>query len=228
MIEWAGEKNLCLLNPTDISTHNRGGTLDLAYCSQIGAKCEIPLDLHTTSDHETLVTSIPLSGDINQDTSGRLRYNSLDKDLFIKILSRNQENSMLHTEEDIHVEAAKIVETIHSALLAACPRANNKQKGTAWWNNECKEAARKYRLARRIGHFEHEKRELRNAVRRAKKEYWKSRMEKLESLRDVYKIVKWHNTAPRFHTPPLKDPNRDVKICCPKEKAKLSSQSATF
>ncbi|CAD6501267.1 BgTH12-01519 [Blumeria graminis f. sp. triticale] len=58
LLEWAREKELILLNPTEISTHKGGGTLDLAFSSLAGAKCEIPSDLYTTSDHEKMVTTL--------------------------------------------------------------------------------------------------------------------------------------------------------------------------
>ncbi|POS81852.1 hypothetical protein EPUL_006811 [Erysiphe pulchra] len=122
LIDWAREKDLSLLNPTDVSTHNRGGTLDLAFCSLVGAKCEIPLDLHTTSDHKTLVTTIPLNGELIPDNKGRLRYISHDKDLFLKILGHRQESSSIQTEEEAEIEAKDIVKTIRPISLLSCVR----------------------------------------------------------------------------------------------------------
>ena len=58
LIEWYGSKCLKLLNPTKTPTHNRGGTLDLAFCTDERANYEIRTDPHTTSDHETLVSSL--------------------------------------------------------------------------------------------------------------------------------------------------------------------------
>ncbi|POS82279.1 hypothetical protein EPUL_005519 [Erysiphe pulchra] len=187
LIDWAREKDLSLLNPTDVSTHNRGGTLDFAFCSLVKAKCEITLDLHTTSDNETLVTTIPLN------------------DLFLKILGYRQESSSIQTEEEAEIEAENIVKTIHTALLAACSRANTSFRS---------------RQSIRMGHVKNEKRDLRNAVRRAKKEYWKSRVENPDNLPDFYKIVKWYNTASKFHTP-LKDQSGYTLVFCPEKKAKL-------
>ncbi|POS87409.1 hypothetical protein EPUL_001148, partial [Erysiphe pulchra] len=221
LIDWEREKDLSLLNPTDVSTHNRGGTLDLAFCFLVGAKCEIPLDLHTTSDHETLVTTIPLNGELIPDNIGRLRFNSVDKDLFLKILGHRKESSSIQTEEEAEIEAEDILKTIHTALLAACTRANSKCRGTAFWNTECWEATFRYRQARRMGHLKNEKRDLRNAVKRAKREYWKSQVENLDNLPDFYKIVKWHNTASKYHTTPLKDQNEDTLVFCPEKKAEL-------
>ncbi|POS87924.1 hypothetical protein EPUL_000189, partial [Erysiphe pulchra] len=186
------EKDLSLLNLTDIYTHNQSDTLDLAFCSPIDTKCEVPLDLHTTLDHETLLTSIPLRA-----------------------------TPLLQTLEDIENEADNITQTIHNAFLAACPRASSKKRGTTWWNGECKDAAFRYRQARRTSQSNYKKRELWNAVRWAKREYWKSRVKKLDTLPEVYKIAYWHNTAPKHHTPPLEDPNDETEVFCPKKKMEL-------
>lgn len=44
LIEWTREKDFCILNPTYTPTYNRGGILDIAFCSLVGAKYEITSD----------------------------------------------------------------------------------------------------------------------------------------------------------------------------------------
>lgn len=51
-------KGLKLLNPGGVLTHNRGKTIDLAFCLENCSKCEIRPDLHTASGYETLVATI--------------------------------------------------------------------------------------------------------------------------------------------------------------------------
>lgn len=53
------EKKFSLLNPPETPTQKYDTTLDLAFCSHFGATCTIRADLHTTSDHETLISIIP-------------------------------------------------------------------------------------------------------------------------------------------------------------------------
>ncbi|POS82089.1 hypothetical protein EPUL_005714, partial [Erysiphe pulchra] len=123
-------------------------------------------------------------------------------------------------EKDLS-EAKNIIQTIHTALLASCPRSKRKGKGTAWWNKECRAASRSYCVARRLGRLGNEKRNFRNAVRRAKKEYWDSRIEKANNMSNVYKIVNWHNTAPYYQTPPLKGHSGIADVQCPPKKVAL-------
>lgn len=84
-IDWIDSRGLRLLNPIETPTHNRGGTIDLALCIDEKVDCQIRPDLHTTSDHETLVSTLYKESE-TPDT-GKLRYNTLDNDLFIKLLN---------------------------------------------------------------------------------------------------------------------------------------------
>ncbi|RKF61981.1 hypothetical protein GcC1_151012, partial [Golovinomyces cichoracearum] len=58
LIDWYSSRGHKLLNPTETPTHNRGGTLDLAFSTNSRARCEIRPDQHTTSDHETLDSTL--------------------------------------------------------------------------------------------------------------------------------------------------------------------------
>ena len=72
LIDWYERKGLKLLNPIGVPTHNRGGTIDLAFCLEDSANCEIRPDLHSTSDHETIVTTI--CWDFSSKKQAKLRY----------------------------------------------------------------------------------------------------------------------------------------------------------
>jgi len=50
--------NLRILNPPGEPTHRAGGVLDLVLSDDPGAYTLIAKDLHTTSDHETLHTTL--------------------------------------------------------------------------------------------------------------------------------------------------------------------------
>ncbi|POS84525.1 hypothetical protein EPUL_002049 [Erysiphe pulchra] len=146
-IDRAREKDPCISNPMGTPSHNRGGTLDIAFCSLVGAKYEIMSEFNTTSDHETIVTIIPFCGDLVESNPKRLRYESLNELLFLTLLG-------------------------------------------------C-------------------------SLRRAKKAYWESCIEKSETLPDLFKITSWHNTSPNYQTPPLKGPSGIADVQFLKQKASL-------
>lgn len=137
LLEWVREKELILLNPTEISTHKGGGTLDLAFSSLAGAKCEIPSDLHTTTDHETMVTTLTGEYNANEYSERRLQYDSINEVLFKTLLRCHSDLPDLLTVNDIKNEAEKITKVIRTALQSACPRAREKNHGTVWWNKDC-------------------------------------------------------------------------------------------
>lgn len=98
-----------------------------------------------------MLTTILLYGVVSQEIIGHLRYDSINNDLFLKILGPRRVTPHLQTLEDIETEANNITQSLHTALLAAYPRASGKQRGTAWWNDECKDAAYRYGQVRLIG-----------------------------------------------------------------------------
>lgn len=98
-IDWYDSKGLKLLNPTDTSTHVCDGTLDLALCLDNCVKCEIRSDLHTTSDHETLITNIRRAR--NTQGLAKLHYKALDKDIFLRLLGNSTHVPLISTEDDL-------------------------------------------------------------------------------------------------------------------------------
>lgn len=78
-----------------------------------------------------------------------------------------------------------------------------------------------HRRARRSGPAVLGKKELRDAVRRAKRAYWRSIVEEAEKLSGVYKIVRWHKASQYYLSPPLRDTDRQKCAQDPKSKAML-------
>ncbi|POS85683.1 hypothetical protein EPUL_004132 [Erysiphe pulchra] len=140
IIDWYSTKELQLLNPTEVSTHSRSATLDLTFCIDKNAKCEVKADFHTTSDYETL---------------------ALDDEIFYQLLEKTNDNRALETQEELRIEAADPIKNIHTALTGSYPRSKPRNFGTPWWNDEYKKASQIYRMARITGPAEFEKRELR-------------------------------------------------------------------
>ncbi|POS81979.1 hypothetical protein EPUL_005941, partial [Erysiphe pulchra] len=127
-------KELQLLNPTKDSTHSRGGTLDLAFCIDRNAKCEVRTDFHTTSDHETLVTTIYKDQQLR--AAVKLRNKALNDEIFHQFLEKANNNRALETQEELRTEAADLIKNIHTALTGSCPRSKPRNFGTLWRTDE--------------------------------------------------------------------------------------------
>ncbi|KAI1004901.1 hypothetical protein K3495_g3318 [Podosphaera aphanis] len=147
LIDWYGSKGLMLLNPTQTPTHKRGGTLDLAFCADKNASCNLRADLHTTSDHKILVSSLCFNW--KSPRGSKLRYKAIENDLFLKLLGNTHALPIIASRKELEAEANNVKDSLHVALTGACPRNKLKSHGTSWWNNGCRRAAHAYHRARR-------------------------------------------------------------------------------
>ncbi|POS82895.1 hypothetical protein EPUL_003649 [Erysiphe pulchra] len=123
-------------------THNRDGTIDLAFSSDQRARCEIRSDLHTTSDHETLVST--LSRESKIQTPGKLGNDAPEDNLFLQFLGRSPNYDSINTRFKLEEEAKDILEIIHTALSGSCTRSKASKVGTSWCNEEYKQAFKVY------------------------------------------------------------------------------------
>ncbi|KAI1000613.1 hypothetical protein K3495_g7583 [Podosphaera aphanis] len=226
LIDWYESRGLKLLNPTETPTHNRGGTLDLAFCSDNNAKCEVCLDLHSISDRETLVTT--LSWTTQNKGVNKLQYRSLDNKLFVQLLGTSHPSVPILSQDDLEIEASNIVETLRTALSGACPRKRARRYGTPWWNDEYRSAAHSYRRARRESPVTWKSSSFKKAYGKQKKAYWNSVIAETKSLPEAYKIVRWHNAASRYQSPPLRYEEGSEVIHDPQEKARLLHRALLY
>ncbi|POS85294.1 hypothetical protein EPUL_003037 [Erysiphe pulchra] len=195
LIDWYEIKCLKLLNIIGIPKHDLGGTIDLAFCLEDSAYCEIRPDLNSTSDHKTLVTK--MRWDFSNKKQAKLRYKDQNHEILVRLLGNNHRPSSILSRDDIETEARAIIETIHSSLVGACPQKRPLNHGTPWWNEDCQFALHAYRKSMWEGYGISEKFFLKNVVRHAKKAYWNSIIVDSKSLLQAYRIVQWHNAAPR-------------------------------
>ncbi|KJZ69944.1 hypothetical protein HIM_10667 [Hirsutella minnesotensis 3608] len=170
---WAMDNQLSLLNAVDVPTNARGNTIDLAFSNIPLADVVVEDHLATGSDH-----SITLPG---QDLALPLCKIRLDSDEELKrLLAR--------------AAGRPVRKTTH---------------GTRWWNEECAKAAANYRAWRRVYPlgFDREvqlaKRELQNAVRRAKRLYWRDLIDSFTDSESVFRAVRWLKYPGPFQAPPL-------------------------
>ncbi|KAI1003147.1 hypothetical protein K3495_g5055 [Podosphaera aphanis] len=120
LIDWYGYKGFMLLNPTQTPTYNRGGTLVLAFCADKNASCEVRADLHTTSDHEILVSTLCLNWKSPRES--KLRYKAIDNDLILKLLGNTHALPTIASRKDLEVKANNVIDSLHFALTGACLR----------------------------------------------------------------------------------------------------------
>lgn len=202
LLHWTQAHSLYLLNPLATATHNRGGTLDLVFAKHPGAKSEVSLDLHTGSDHETILTTLPQISPIPLE-KGRLRYRSCDTDTLLNFLRPHH----LSVSEDPELEATAIVSTLRDALMVSCPRAAGRSKNAPWWTRECGTAFHRYKSARRTGYANLERKHFHDTIKRSKRDFWRAEVANADTPKDIFKITSWHKSEPSYQSPPLRRPD---------------------
>lgn len=199
LLRWTQAHNLSLRNPLAAATHNRGGTLDLVFTKNPGAECVVATDLHTGSDHETIVCTIPRSKTLPLQ-KGKLRYQACDDDILLCFLRPHTRP----VSDDPEVEATALVSTLRDALITACPRATGHGGNAPWWNADCAAAHHRYKVARRTGYSQLEQKQFLDTIRRSKRNHWRSLVANAESPKDVFNITRWHKLEPSYQSPSLR------------------------
>lgn len=202
LLRWTASHHLDILNPFDTPTHNQGGTLDLCFSNYPNATCTVAYELHSGSDHESLILSLPLPSSFIPPR-GKLRYSSIDKERFVQLISP----FTAPFSSDPNLEAENLTHVMQTALEGSCPRARGNGSGAPWWTDHCKQMHRTWVNMRQSGPANDEHLAFRTAVRQAKREYWRSRVDNASTMKDVFQIVRWHSRQPKFHSPPLRSDN---------------------
>ncbi|CCU81551.1 endonuclease/reverse transcriptase [Blumeria hordei DH14] len=213
--EWADKNYLSLLSPADMATHDRGNVLDLVLGSSPlvqKTKCTLAPHLDTTSDHATILTFVDWEG--YTEPIRRLRFDTLDKDLFLRLLSTNIDGispiPLASTRKALDRCAIELTEAIRTAYTGAARRSLGHGKGNPWWDISCKQARQRYKKVHSGPITEEdvarERKEYRDTIARAKKAYFTNKIAAASTGKDIFALTKWHKSTGDFRSTPLKDP----------------------
>ncbi|POS83234.1 hypothetical protein EPUL_004373, partial [Erysiphe pulchra] len=191
------------------------GVLDLAWSNVPRMETNIAPHLHTTSDHDTLPTYLLRHETRETLFQRRLKYDECDTKLLLHFLGQTSDTTSPDPEEN----ARSLVRDLSTVVYAATLELKTRSIGTPRWTEECRIAAKTYKMARRTGPEFEEQKALRKTVRIAKTALWRSKADNAKDQKFVYKIVKWHKAAPSYSSSPLRGPNGEV--CNGKDKAAL-------
>lgn len=245
LIEWIETSNLALLSPIGEPTHKDGKTLDLTWVSGslYGASTSIERSLYTTSDHESILTLIPLTPPATAIlTSGRFRLDTMDKELFLDILKRNVQPihriaSYPRDPSSLDLVAEQLTDALMEALKASTRRTLGKDTGRPYWDKNCMQKHQAFMDKRATvarlramgidcpweqAEADMLKQDFLDQLRRSRNTYWKEKTATASTSKDVFEMVGWQKSIGAFHTPPLRDvDNPTTLVSQPKEKRDL-------
>ena len=189
LIEWLDKNSVVYTSEKGVPTHKQGNVLDLAFLSSnLTAITSVAEHLDVTSDHTPLLTSVNWDPQAHQPPK-RLRIDTLDIELFTALLQPNlcalPRLTGLSTTEDLDNAASGLTEAVSRAFNGSAKRSLGQNTGYPWWDESCKAAAYRHRSAR----SDATARILRNTVRKAKRQYWRDRLDSVKDITDVYKMT---------------------------------------
>ena len=213
-IRWLELRNLSLISEIDKPTHNCGNVLDLCFgSSQLVARGTIATvqeDLDVTSDHLPLLANVYCGAREAAPITG-LRFATIDKDILLSLLRAQSEEILPLSQKsasEIDRRADQIIKILHSSFAGSAKRALPHSRGQPWWDQNCKEARKKYRDKVRDGSANQaDRKEFRMVTRRAKISFFQKGIDEAANGKDVFSIAKWHKSKDEFRTPALVDPN---------------------
>lgn len=226
---WADTHSLPLLNEPGVPTHDLGNVLDLVFSDMPLSKTRVADDLHTGSDHSTLVTTIPCTPPSRPalNDPGTYILGPADHDIFeeqIAVQAAAISLPLNHRAPETHeldTLAADIAAALQRTLRTAGHRPRPDGKSETWWNDDCKEKRTAFHNARKEDPDSQEtadlQKEFRSTVRRAKAQKWISSVNNITTAAHLYKVMGWLNSRPQFQSPPMQDGDRTLTD--PAEKA---------
>jgi ribonuclease HI len=131
---------------------------------------------------------------------------TLDQEVFTALLSENCKAlcplPASPTDTDLDQAASDLTQAISKAFNGSAKRTSGQNTGYPWWNKDCLEAVK----ANRIERTPTTTRNLRNTVRKAKRQFWAKKLDTVQDIKDVFRMTKWHKSTGAYRSPPFTDP----------------------
>ncbi|KAI0995753.1 hypothetical protein K3495_g12427 [Podosphaera aphanis] len=148
-----------------------------------------------TSDHFPNSGIVPFYTRATNSPRGPLRVSKDKVPLFAHLVSQWIPNIQ---ELTVTEEIVQFAQDLCRALTDA-PKAVGKAssggsgRSAPWWSPECKAARLQYRAASTEADRNQYAKAYRNSIAGAKREYWKTRIEDMKFLPDIYRLMRWIN-----------------------------------
>jgi hypothetical protein len=189
LVSWLDKFNFSFTSEVGQATHNRGNQIDLAFITGFyTAITTIAEHMDVTSDHSPLLSTISWENR-TQETSQRLRPETVDSGKFTTALKTTliqmQTLTDFSTVKDLDLMAVQLTNAISSSYSDSARRKLGRHTGHPWWDTDCKDAAAENRSAR----TRESARSLRRAVRRAKTKYCTDKIDSVQEMNDVFKMT---------------------------------------
>lgn len=175
----------------------------------------VRMDMHSGSDHETLVTVIQGRGR-KPVTQYQYRLTEADLPKFVGLVEIGvttlPDLKDLKTKDELEAFTKALADSFKIAIESSGRPDRGGGKPASWWTPACYTAHKAYLAARKLDPgLTLEKRNFLTLVRKAKREYWRNMINNASDDRALYKIINWVKSAPDLKAPPLVDNGRVIE-----------------
>ena len=221
LADWSSASGMDFIGVPGEPTHRAGHVLDLTFSNIPFAQSTVRVNMHSGSDHETQVTLIPGRGQVPLDQF-HYRVPETELDKFAGLVKNGvaQLPDICQVADTAQIDnfVDKLTSVLGSAIETAGKPNRASGKSAPWWTPEC-QTAYKAHLAARVRTFDPdddggptaEHREFLSIVKRAKRDYWKHRINGVSDDKSLYQVIGWHKLAPNLKAPPLEVNGRVIE-----------------
>ncbi|KAF4417974.1 RNA-directed DNA polymerase from transposon X-element [Fusarium acutatum] len=178
--KWAATHRLAYIGEVGVQTHAAGHVLNLTFSNIPFARAEVADALHSGADHEGILITVPSPKPLTC-VQHRLSVPEDKLEAFAGLVSMGLTPIPFPSATPTPQELDDITESLTGALTTAIQTVGRESKKQG-------HKARKNFL---------------KVVRQEKRNFWRERVDAVESDKDLYKIIEWHNLGPSIKAPPL-------------------------
>jgi ribonuclease HI len=206
LAHWATASGMDFIGTPGDPTHRLGHVLDLTFSNIPFARTVVREDMHSGSDHETQVTTLPTRGHTPLE---QYHYRVPEAELgrfsgLVEVgIARLPNPLTLNTTAQLDDYTRCLTEVFDSAVKTAGKPNREEGKAAPWWTPECQEAYSQHLANRRGQENGPSTRHFLATVRKAKQQYWRHIIDGVDSDQKLYNVIKWHQMAPNLKAPPL-------------------------
>jgi ribonuclease HI len=225
LARWAAVASMDYIGVPGQPTHYAGHVIDLTFSNVPFAQSAVDASIHSGSDHETIVTSVPTSvlGTSHLDQYHyRVPGASLPKFTGLMEIGVQSILDPLAAQDAAQLDncVTLLTETVQHSVQTAGKPDRKEGRAAPWWTKECKAAYQAYKRARQLCSGSpplEETRAFKTTVRQAKRQYWRHVIDNAKDDKDLFKVIAWHKLTPENQDTPLIV--NDIIISDPLEKA---------
>ncbi|EDN04709.1 conserved hypothetical protein [Histoplasma mississippiense (nom. inval.)] len=202
LVQWASEHGMDFVGEIGVPTHAAGHVIDLTFSNVAFASTTVRQDLHCGSDHQSMITMLPTTPQ-TQLSDARIKITDSQLEPFADLVRGLMVDMPCPEGVGNVAQLDDLAQHFTQSLLAAAQAVSKPaQQGRTtapWWTADCRRAHRELTTHQ----TEAAKHQFKDAVRKAKRAYWRQVINEARDGRDLYRVVAWHKLEPNLRAHPL-------------------------